>query len=138
MNADLPRHRNAGGVPVYGAPPGEISLDRHRAGDTQHDLDPTRTFEGLVREVAVEPDGDAQSTDQVHAREQAQVEQVEPVAPGKPHDGDQCQWWQDDRDQDDHPGATLHGDVFFIRMVQGGLHKRVPKKHSKPFILTCF
>ena len=34
--------------------------------------------------------------------------------------------------------ATLHGNALFVRMVQMGLPKRVPKKRPKPSILRCF
>ena len=55
---------------VHGAPPEEIALHSHGAGNAQEDFHPSRAVECLVREIAVEPDRDAQTAKEVHPGEE--------------------------------------------------------------------
>jgi len=69
------------GAAVLRHPLQERPLHGHRTEDAQHELDEAVGLEGAVREQAVKADRDAQSRQDVHAQQQAQIDPVKAPVP---------------------------------------------------------
>jgi hypothetical protein len=85
---------------VVGDPAHDRALDGHRAGDAEQDLHAPVRLEGLVREVAVEADRDAEPGEGVHDDSDDHVAPTQPAAPGDRHGGDDREHRQHDENAD--------------------------------------
>ena len=128
---------------MVGDPLADGTLRRHRAEHGEQRLDGTAGLEAAMREVAVEPDRDAEAGDEVEEPEEDQVDRADGDAPERGDDGQDAERRRHDGEQRDDAvrgrraveltlgcAYVRHRDSFG-RRDSGGGHRAAGDNHRR-------
>src|SRR5262249_24344812 len=92
------------------------AFEDHRTGDHQHALEERGCLERLVREVAMEPDADAEHLNRIEHREKCVVEPADPAVEHQVH--------RDRETGGRYPDCDRSDDAFGASALRVQLHDR--------------